>query len=124
MLFWELAQTLDIYRAQAAAEAASGRSEEARRKAGIAIVDADLRFQRLALLCSAMWSLLQEKTGITDNELVERFKELDLRDGKLDGRIVKPMVKCPDCGATISRDYNRCLICGYQYKEGDVFDTV
>jgi hypothetical protein len=87
-------------------------------------VGVDERIDRLVLLCSAMWTLLQDKTGVTDKELAARVTELDLRDGKLDGTIKKPPVRCRSCEAMVSREFNRCLFCGAKYEEGDVFDTV
>jgi len=124
MLFWEMLQSSWINEAQQDASAAVGISADTRQRMSQSAVNIDERFERLALLCSAMWSLLQEKEGVTDKELADRVTELDQRDGKLDGKIVKPAVRCRSCEAVVSRKFNRCLFCGEKYEEGDVFDTV
>jgi hypothetical protein len=85
---------------------------------------ADQRVDQLLLVVQAMWTLVQEKTGLTDAELVARVSELDGGDGVVDGRIVRPPVKCAKCGAAVSRKFNRCLFCGKPYLEGNVLDTV
>jgi hypothetical protein len=82
------------------------------------------RLDQLLLVVQAMWSLLQEKTGLTDAELMARVTELDARDGTADGRVTRPPVKCAKCGATVARKFNRCLFCGEPYTAGSAFDTV
>jgi hypothetical protein len=84
----------------------------------------DQRVDQLLLVVQAMWTLLQEKTGVTDAELVARVTELDARDGSADGRVTKPPVACAKCGAAVARKFNRCLFCGEPYKAGSAFDTV
>jgi hypothetical protein len=82
------------------------------------------RQDKLGLVCQAMWSLIQERTGLTERDLLDRVTELDLKDGVLDGKYTKPPVDCPKCGAKMSRKFNRCLFCGEEYSEGSAFDTV
>jgi hypothetical protein len=79
--------------------------------------------EKLTLVCQAMWSLLQERTGLTERDLLNRVTELDLKDGVLDGKYTKPPVDCPKCGAKMSRKFNRCLFCGQEYSDGSAFDT-
>ncbi|MHC4995335.1 MAG: hypothetical protein ACYTGQ_09815, partial [Planctomycetota bacterium] len=42
--------------------------------------------ERLYMLTEAMWTMLKESGMFTDSDLVERVAEIDLRDGRLDGR--------------------------------------
>ena len=79
---------------------------------------------KLGLICQAMWTLIKEKTDLTDEDLMKMVTELDLKDGKLDGKYTKPPVDCPKCGAKMCRKFNRCLFCGEEYSEGSTFDTV
>ncbi len=79
---------------------------------------------RLGLVCQAMWTLIQEQTNLTEKDLLTRVTELDLRDGVLDGRYVKPPVECRKCGAKVARKFNRCLFCGQASPEATAFDTV
>ncbi|MEM9884031.1 MAG: hypothetical protein AAF800_14050, partial [Planctomycetota bacterium] len=47
------------------------------------------RFERLSLVCMAMWSLLQDKTDLTEADLLERVQTIDLMDGQADAKAGK-----------------------------------
>ncbi len=83
------------------------------------------RIDRLVLVTHAMWTLLSEKMGVTEADLVKRLTELDAADGTVDGKEMqtKPPARC-SCGAAICRKMNRCLFCGKPYEGGSAFDTV
>lgn len=70
------------------------------------------RLDRLTLVCVAMWSLMKEKTNVTEQELLDRVKEIDLMDGKADGKIGKQLSNCPKCGRVMSSRHQKCLYCG------------
>ena len=70
------------------------------------------RLDRAMMACEAMWTLLRDKLGMTDLELVDRINELDLSDGKLDGKVRKGAVSCPKCKRTNSRRFPQCMYCG------------
>jgi hypothetical protein len=76
------------------------------------------------LMVHAMWTLLSEKTGLTDAELLKRVTDLDAQDGTIDGRITRPPVRCSKCDAMVSRQFNRCLFCGQEYTGGSAFETL
>jgi hypothetical protein len=80
--------------------------------------------ERLTLVCEAMWSLIQQRTDLSERDLSQRVKDLDLEDGVRDGKHSKPPVDCPDCGNMVCRKFNRCLFCGYTLPEESVFDTI
>lgn len=82
------------------------------------------RVDRLSLVCMAMWSLLQEKTGATEQDLLERVKELDLRDGKPDGKITRTVSNCPECGRVMSPRHDRCIYCGAERLSEGPFDAL
>ncbi|MHC4697099.1 MAG: hypothetical protein ACYTFA_10180, partial [Planctomycetota bacterium] len=74
--------------------------------------DVEDRLDRALLACEAMWSILRDKLGVTDIELVERINDVDLSDGKLDGKVRKTAVACPKCHRTISQRFPKCMYCG------------
>ncbi|HEX5009986.1 MAG TPA: hypothetical protein VFY71_06260 [Planctomycetota bacterium] len=76
--------------------------------------------QRLTLACAALWSLVKEH-GHTDEELLARMQELDLRDGKLDGRITADAVTCAGCGRKTKAGRRTCLYCGKDLPAGPAF---
>jgi len=79
------------------------------------------RVENLALICMAMWSLIREKTELTEDDLKKRVHEIDQADGVVDGKITtSPVQACPKCGNTLSKRFRRCLYCGYE-APGQVF---
>lgn len=92
------------------AEAAQAKGEARATRTKVAELEA--RLERTLLACEAMWTLLRDKIGVTDLELIERINDVDLSDGRLDGKVRKTAVSCPSCGRTISRRFPKCMYCG------------
>ena len=82
------------------------------------------RLDRLALISRAMFELLQEKTGVSEQDLMRKVAEVDIRDGKADGKMTPLSRKCPSCDSMISPRFNRCLFCGYRDESSDPFNPV
>lgn len=75
------------------------------------------RFDRLALTCQAMWELLMEKTSLSESDLLDKVREIDLRDGAQDGKAPKKK-RCNACGRIFSMKRISCLYCGEaNYRE-------
>ena len=113
-------------RAVSAAKQAVDTADQARRRTTEAtgsIRDLEDRLDRLALACMAMWSLLQEKTKVTDEDLMERVKQIDLADGQEDGKLKLGISKCAKCGRVMSRRHTRCLYCGADKLDATAFDA-
>ncbi len=83
------------------------------------------RLDRMALVVRAMWTLLAEKAGVTEEDLAKRVTDLDASDGTVDGRVTTRSFRC-SCGAMVCRKFNRCLFCGKEYTDArtSAFDTV
>jgi hypothetical protein len=96
----------------AAQEAADARRSA--RTARRSVQELERRLERTLLACEAMWSILRDKLGVTDEDLLNRINEIDLSDGQLDGKVRKPAVACPTCRRTIARHQSRCMYCGQQ----------
>jgi len=74
-----------------------------------------LRFdvERLLLITEALWSIAKEKLECSDADLIRRIADIDLEDGKLDGRKAKsPPRPCPHCQKILAKHRPRCLFCG------------
>lgn len=84
----------------------------------------EARVEKLSLVCMAMWSLLQDKTGVTEEELLERVKTLDLMDGVADGKATRTVSRCCQCGRTMSPRHRRCLYCGHSKLVQSAFDAL
>ncbi len=111
---WELHQQERIGAVRAAAQDARQRASNAEQEIDLLRADLD----RLHLVTQAMWTLLQEKSGLTDEDLAERVRQVDLTDGKLDGRVRQQAAPCPQCGRMVSRKRPRCMYCGAELQVG------
>jgi len=107
-MLWDMIQQSQIHDAQSSAADAFRRADQVRRDVdrSQATIDA------LALSCAAMWELLSEKLGVTDQELMAKIEEIDLRDGKLNGKMANVTLECPDCGRSNNSKRVRCIYCG------------
>ncbi|MGC9454759.1 MAG: hypothetical protein ACP5HU_07825 [Phycisphaerae bacterium] len=76
------------------------------------------KLEKLTLVCMAMWSLLSEKTDLTEDQLTERVRQIDMQDGTSDGKVTRSMKQCPQCGRTMSARHARCLYCGAEDSTG------
>ncbi len=82
------------------------------------------RFASLAIITRALFEILAERAGVTDQDLVKKIGEIDLRDGRADGKMTPTPKSCPSCKSAISARFNRCLFCGYKDQDADPFNTV
>ena len=82
------------------------------------------RVDKLALVCMAMWSLLQEKTELTEEDLMDRVREIDLADGVEDGKVSKRVVNCPQCARVMHPRHKKCMYCGATELKESAFDDV
>jgi hypothetical protein len=68
--------------------------------------------RKLALVNQALYELLKERTGITDEDLRRRVEAIDKRDGAANGRIDAAPLKCPECGGSFTAGALACQSCG------------
>lgn len=70
--------------------------------------------ERLMMITEALWTLLKEQHGYTDDELVKRVNAIDLRDGVLDGQVASELSPvCPSCHRQQPlKGRPLCLYCG------------
>ena len=79
--------------------------------------------ERLYMLVEALWLIVKEKSGINDDALAELVKQIDLQDGKLDGRNSSNATvrKCANCGRTLLRGQSKCTYCGNELHDAALF---
>lgn len=107
-MLWDLIQQRQIGRAkQAAAQAASSAD---RTQSEVAQLERDV--ESLILTCQAMWELVREQGNFTDEALLRRMQEVDLRDGTRDGRIGLQPSTCLACSRPNNARHENCIYCG------------
>jgi hypothetical protein len=78
---------------------------------------------RLTLACQAMWEIIRDKVGVTEQELQAKITEIDARDGSIDGKIGYEVVDCPQCNQKTSTRRARCVFCGCAVMLGHTFKS-
>jgi hypothetical protein len=120
MQLWDFVQQRQI---RSTARTADSAQREAERAAD-ELADLAATVERLSLTCRAMWELLRERAGVTDEELLDKVRELDLRDGQLDGRAAPAPLACSSCARANNARRRTCLYCGCELPGGSAFDRI
>lgn len=79
------------------------------------------RVDALVLANLAMWTLMREKLGVTDQELEQRVQDIDLSDGQLDGKVRVGPWNCTACKRPNAPKHAKCLYCGKERAGSSVF---
>jgi hypothetical protein len=117
-LLWDLHQERRIGEAFSSANDAASKATQFQERVRFL----EERVERMALLNVAMWSLVKEATGLTDEHLAARVEEIDLQDGVADGKMTRTPATCPKCNRNFSARHRRCLYCGHQNAQQSPFD--
>ena len=115
---WNIGQQRQISNLRGDVEQASRDARWARSEN----LDLEASLERLALTCRAMWELVSEQLSISEEDLVGRVKEIDLRDGRLDGRMSSSPKPCPGCARVNGAHRARCLYCGVALDSPPAFE--
>lgn len=116
-MFWELYQQSRIHSAQRAANSATLKSQQVKQH----IERLEGKVESLALACQALWEILRDSTNLTEEEMMSRMEEIDLRDGVRDGRLTQVATECANCQRRINRRRSRCLYCGHENPGSEIF---
>ena len=69
--------------------------------------------ERLMMITEALWTFLKKEHGYSDDELAEAIKQIDMRDGVLNGKVGKALPPpCPSCGRRSGIGRPVCIYCG------------
>jgi len=70
------------------------------------------RVDSLTLVSMALVELLKKETTLTDDVIRKKIEEIDLLDGKIDGKVARPPLDCPSCNRRNNARRTHCLYCG------------
>ena len=107
-MLWDLIQQRQI----AQAKQSAAQNANAVGKTQTEIAEVERLVETLMLTCQAMWELLREQGNLTDEMLVKRMQEVDLRDGTRDGKIGAHALACPGCSRPNNPRHGHCVYCG------------
>lgn len=116
-LFWDYQQQLQIAHNETAVSQTKrdvlGQDHRLR--------DVEQQLARVTLVSQALWELLRERTGITEDELLAKIGDVDLRDGRLDGKLSPQTIACPKCERTLTTRHSRCIYCGTNLEKPNIY---
>ena len=72
----------------------------------------------LAIIAQAMWELLSEKSGLTNDELRKRITEVEFEKAK---SFTSSTTQCKKCSRPISIRSKACLFCGEKVEHKEIF---
>lgn len=99
----------DVTAAKSTAREARAEAQKARTEMELLRTDVE----RLLLITEALWMFVKKEHGYSDEQLQEVIAQIDLRDGRLDGRVAQdPPQNCPGCGRVLARKRPFCIYCG------------
>ncbi|PAY16816.1 hypothetical protein CKO51_24580 [Rhodopirellula sp. SM50] len=116
-MLWELYQQSQIRDASATASRAESKS----RNISYEIARLEDKVESLALTCQALWEVARDHSGLSDEQLLAKVSEIDLRDGVADGKMGSGTESCRRCGRTISKRHMSCMYCGEQIAKRHTF---
>jgi hypothetical protein len=75
------------------------------------------QFERTTLLNQALWELLRERVQLTDEDLLAKAQEIDMRDGVADDKMTPTAVRCPSCKRVCNSRHAKCIYCGQPFEK-------
>ena len=107
-MLWDLIQQRQIGQARQSAAEASSSADRTRAE----VTELEKLVESLTLTCQAMWELLRKQGDLTDEMLMKKMEEVDLRDGQRDGRIGVQPSQCSACSRPNNPRHQSCVYCG------------
>ena len=105
------------------AESAAAEAREDSGKQSERIRRLEMNLDRMTIISQALWELLRERVNVTEDELLAKVGEIDLRDGTEDGMISPQVIACPKCSRKVSTKKACCIFCGTDVPQPHVFKS-
>lgn len=101
---------------------ASGEASGRATQAGNQVMHLRREVDRLLMITEALWEIVRDREGLTDEQLIAKIDEIDMRDGAIDGQRAKEApTDCSSCGRTLARRQPVCIYCGTDAENRDPF---
>ena len=115
---WDIAQEGRIRSAEKRAQRAEEKTVDLAGGAG----SVQRRLDVMTLANQALFEILRDRLGISEEEVIYRMAEIDGRDGRKDGKIGATVVSCRRCGKKVSTARQRCMYCRELVVDGHLFE--
>ena len=118
MILWEAYQQGEIVNASATAGSAKQLARSAGDRAHYGIMRLEAKIDALALVSQALIEILEKRGGVTQKELEAKIKDIDLRDGRLDGKLTGGPIACQKCNRPGHTRQQVCMYCSTTLRGG------
>jgi hypothetical protein len=108
----------------AEAQVAAGAARDAVRTLTIRVEELERRIEALTLASQALWELAGGRLDLPEAAIAAKMQEIDLRDGRADGKVSTTPQVCSGCNRTTSGTRRRCVYCGATLGGEPVFRKV
>lgn len=115
--FWNLQQENRIAEAKAQAGHARDDVNHYKRR----IDELEFSLNRVTLAAQALWEILRARLEISEEDLLAKINEIDLRDGVQDQRMTPYVTNCPNCNRVVNSKSARCIYCGTSFEKPHIF---
>jgi len=114
-ILWEAYQQREIHSATASAKQLARSTGD---RAHYNIMRLEAKLDALALISQALIEILEKRGGLTEVELEAKIKDIDLRDGRLDGKLTGGPIACPKCKRPCHTRQQVCMYCSAPLRGG------
>lgn len=121
MDLWDVYQQGQIAAATATADSARQSAEHTYERTYREISRLEAKIDGLSLISQALWELVRERTQLDDQDMLAKVKEIDARDGRVDGRITGLPGECAQCNRPTHSRQSACMYCGCPIARNHVF---
>lgn len=118
-MFWNMRQDSNIRDSSNQAASAARQSMRTDDK----VKQLEQRLNHLMIYTQAMWELIRENTRLSDADIEARVQEIDLRDGKADGKMNSQLLVCPACSRNNNSSKKQCMYCGEDLPRQHIFES-
>lgn len=78
----------------------------------------EAKIDGLALICQALVEILRDRGGVTEEDIEAKVHEIDMRDGRLDGKLAGAATECPQCHRPAHTRQRICMYCSAPIQGG------
>lgn len=110
--FWDAFQQGQINSISSTADAAKRDVAHTAGRLQGEVVRLEAKIDKLALVSQALWELIRENTKLSDGDIERKIEEIDIRDGRKDGRMSGKPASCPKCNRPAHTRNRVCPFCG------------
>lgn len=107
MAMWDVVQQMQLRGLRKAAALSDADALQRDRRQEERVDRVDDRLEQLQEVIEALWAVLVERTGCTEDDLVRALDDVQERH-----QAAKAVVPCGQCGAAMRRSDHQCQFCG------------